>query len=320
MVSTDATASHWDDYVSKHLVAGGATNRAEWMAHPVVQRYRQRMSGAHDEADWLVSGFFQGTPIDRAIGIGAGHSTFELGLLTSGAVKFFDLYDLSPKALDLAQESATKLGVSDRIATHVADINSVELDPGGYGLATFFSSLHHVVDLEGVVPRVARSLRRDGILFACEYVGPNRFAFGEPERELAKSFFTALDPRLRYTWPPKPMSWRQRLSGRQVVPGIPPLPIPDPSSIAADDPTEAVHSAEIVETLGRSFGSVHVTPMGGALAFPVWAGLNHDYVFETRHGVRFVETLLEVDQALTESGRLPTYFALIAALNPSAPL
>ena len=79
-----------------------------------------------------------------------------------------------------------------------------------------------------------------------------------------------------------------------------------------------MHSGEIVETLERYFGDVQVAPMGGALAYPLWAGLNHDYVFEDREGVRFVETLVDLDQALTESGRLPTYFALIAASSPLA--
>ena len=44
--------------VSKHLVADGVANRAEWMAHPVVQRYRQPdVWCGHEQADWLVSGF-----------------------------------------------------------------------------------------------------------------------------------------------------------------------------------------------------------------------------------------------------------------------
>jgi SAM-dependent methyltransferase len=316
MEPTDTTATHWDEYVAQHLVGGADTNRAEWMAHPAVQRYRRDMSGADSEADWLISGFLQGRRVERAIGIGAGHSGFELGLLAAGAVDFFDLYDLSPKALDEAQASATRRGLSGRIATHVADINDVDLGSDRFGLVTFYSSLHHVVDLGGVVPKVARALRDDGILFAAEYIGPDRFAYGEPELGLARNLFRALDPRLRYTWPPKQTPWRRRFLGRPSLPVIPPLPVPDPDMIAAEDPTEAVHSSEILDTLGRSFGRVHITPMGGALALPLWPGLNHDYIFEIRHGVRFVETLVELDRALTVSGQLPTYFALVAASSP----
>jgi hypothetical protein len=80
-----------------------------------------------------------------------------------------------------------------------------------------------------------------------------------------------------------------------------------------------VHSAEILDSLRSCFKRVDVTPMGGALALPTWPGLNHDYIFESPRGVRFVETLIDLDRALTESGRLPSYFALIAASDPLHP-
>ncbi len=309
------TAKHWDSYVEKHMVTGYDNNRAEWMAHPVVQQYRRDMSGAGSEAEWLVSGFLGDRSVERAIGIGVGHGLFELGLLSAGAAAFFELYDLSPKALDEAQASAARLGLSGRIASHVGDISDVDLAPNRFGLATFYSSLHHVVDLEGLVPKVARALQDDGVLFAAEYIGPNRFAYGEAELELARELFDSLDKSLLRIWRPK-HKWRRRLRGLPPPPPRPKLKSPDPARIAAADPTEAVHSAEILATLGKSFGHVHVTAMGGALALPIWPGLDHDYIFESESGVRFVEMLIAFDRALTESGRIPSYFALIAATNP----
>jgi SAM-dependent methyltransferase len=309
------TAKHWDDYVETHAVAGFEHNRAEWMSHPVVQRYRRDMSGAGSEAEWLVSGFLQDTSVEHAVGVGAGHGLFELGLLSADAARFFDLYDLSPRALDEAQASAARLGLSGRIASHVGDISDADLAPNRFGLATFYSSLHHVVDLEGLVPKVARALQDDGILFAAEYIGPNRFAYGEAELALARDLFNNLDKRLLRIWRPK-HKWRRRLRGLPPPPPRPKFQVPDPARIAAADPTEAVHSAEILATLRQSFGTVHVTPMGGALALPIWPGLDHDYVFESEDGVRFVEMLIEFDRALTESGRVPSYFALIAATDP----
>jgi SAM-dependent methyltransferase len=309
------TAKHWDRYVEKHITAGSDSNRAEWMAHPVVQRYRRDMSGAVSEAEWLVSGFLGDGGVKRAIGIGVGHGMFELGLLDSGAVESFDLYDLSPRALDEAHASAARLGLTERISTHVADISEVDLAPDSFGLATFYSSLHHVVDLEGLVPKVARALQDDGVLFASEYIGPNRFAYGEGELGLARDLFNSLDKRLLRVWKPK-HKWRRRLRGLPPPPPRPKFHPPDPVQIAAVDPTEAVHSAEILATLRKSFRHVHITSMGGALALPIWPGLDHDYIFDSQGGVEFVEMLIELDRALTESGRVPSYFALIAATDP----
>ena len=76
--ATEVTASHWDDYVSQHMVDGSNTNRAEWMSHPVVQRYRQRMMGATSEVERLTDGWLRDRHIQHAVGLGAGHGSFEL--------------------------------------------------------------------------------------------------------------------------------------------------------------------------------------------------------------------------------------------------
>jgi ubiquinone/menaquinone biosynthesis C-methylase UbiE len=313
---TDVTASHWDDYVTKHMVDGVDTNRAEWMSHPVVQRYRRDMMGSISEIDWLRDGWLQGRLVQRAIGIGAGHGVFELGLLRTAQIETFDLYDLSDESLAQARRAAEESGVSERVSTHTEDINVVDFGENSCDLVTFYSSLHHVTELDAVVAKMARSLRGDGVLYACEYVGPNRFQWGETEMDIVEKFYRSLDRRLRFNWPPKPRTLRARLRGTPTAPAILPFPFPDAAEIVRGDPTEAVHSEEIVPTLNRHFGKVHVAPMGGALALPLWPALNHDWLFETKNGVRFVECLIDLDRALTVSGMLPTYFAQIVASEP----
>ena len=298
------------------MVDGSDTNRAEWLSHPVVQRYRKQMMGADSEVDWLVDGWLRGRRVERALGVGAGHGSFELGLLRSTAVERFDLYDLSEGSLAQARRESLDRGLSDRLQTHAADINGVDLGQETCDLVTFYSSLHHVTELDSVVAKTARSLRRGGLLFASEYIGPDRFQWGDLEMGIVGRLYTSLDQRLRFNWPPKPAPLRRRLRRLPAPPVIPPVPFPDPIEIAEADPTEAVHSSEIVPTLDRHFGKVELTPMGGALALPLWGGLNHDWLFDEHHGVRFVEGLVELDRALTESGRLPSYFALIVASEP----
>lgn len=314
--TTVSTAGHWNDYVSQHMVDGFDTNRAEWLSHPVVQRYRREMMGAGSEADWLRDRWLQGRHIKRAIGIGAGHGSFELGLLEAASIENFELYDVSDAGLALARSAAEKSGLSDRLTTHTADISIVDLGEQSCDLVTFYSSLHHMTELDTLVGRVARSLSKEGVLFASEYIGPDRFQWGDTELNVVKKLYTSLDPRLRFNWPYRPPPLRRRLRRIPSKPVISPFPFPDASEIARVDPTEAVHSADIVPTLNRHFRNVEVTPMGGALALPLWTALNHDWIFEENHGVRFVEALVELDRALTDSGLLPTYFALILASEP----
>ena len=142
-----------------------------------------------------------------------------------------------------------------------------------------------------------------------------------PSLQLARSLFATLDPRLRYTWPPKPVSWRQRLGGRQVKPRVPPLPIPDPSLIAAAGPPRRLTLPRLSETLGRSFGRVDRHALHGPRVRLSGVARSSIMLTSSKHVTvcRFIETLLEIDQALTMSGLLPTYFALIAASKPLRP-
>ena len=55
---------------------------------------------------------------------------------------------------------------------------------------------------------------------------------------------------------------------------------------------------------------------GGALAYTLWWGLNHDALFETEVGWDFVEVLLQFDQALTHTGVIDDYFVTIRASGP----
>ncbi len=294
-----------------------ASTPIEWLSHPVVEHYRRQMMGASSESDWLRARWLGGRRIQRALGIGAGCGSFELTLLKATAIETFDLYDVSAVSLARARRVAQKSGISDRMETHVADVNGMEFGKESCDLVTFYSSLHHVTDMDTVVAKVARSLRKDGLLFASEYVGPNRFQWGETEMNIVGRLYTSLDQRLRFNWPPSPAPLRRRLRRLPTPPVISPIPFPDANEIARADPTEAAHSAEIVATLKRHFQNVEVTALGGALALPLWGALNHDWLFDQKNGVRFVESLVELDRALTESGRLPTYFALIVASEPT---
>jgi len=232
----------------------------------------------------------------RALSIGCGVGLFELGLIRLGAIEHYDLYDVSPVALETALASARAFGVEDRIAIHQADINHVSLQKEDYDLVTFISSLHHVADLEQVLRRVLTALKPDGLIFASEYTGPDRFAYPKPDAAYAKRLYRALDPALKCPWPE--------------------LPQPVPEDVIAADPTESIHSSEIIATVQRVFGNIELTPYGYTLTFILWWGLNHDALYETEQGREFVTTLLDLDRGLVISGALPNYFHYLSARKP----
>ncbi len=294
--SFETTAKYWDTYLEQHLADGENANRAEWLTHPTAQLHHSLRRGNRTLEAWIADVALGGVPRSRGVGIGAGRAAIELGLLESNAVGHFDLLDVSAVALEMAEHNAADMGVSDRIALSACDVSSYDLGVARYDLVTCIGSLHHVPELDTAVQSCARALTDDGVLVAYEYVGPDRFATGEVERELARRLYRALDPALRNPCPE--------------------LPLPNPDDVIAADPTEAVHSSRILEVLSTNFDQIDIVHHGGALAYTLWWGLAHDQLFESKDGWDFVEVLLQTDHALTSTGVIPDYFVTVAASQP----
>lgn len=263
-----------------------------YQAHPLVQERLHALRDGLSVDKWFAQKYLR-TPARRGLGIGTGAATVELLLMQQGAVREYDLYEVSQTALDQARETARQFGVLERVRFFCQDINEVSIPANTYGVVSFISSLHHMSNLEGVLRRVHAALTPGGVLFADEYVGPDRFAFPERDTQVARWFYRTLDGELRSAWPE--------------------LPLPNPADVAAADPTEAIHSAEILETVSNVFANVEVTGLQGTLAYILWNGLNHDALFDTDKGADLVRAILAFDDALILSGQLRDYFALIVA-------
>ncbi len=68
----------------------------------------------------------------------------------------------------------------------------------------------------------------------------------------------------------------------------------------------------------KTFPATDVIPTNVCLTIILWYGLNYDEVYESQAGHAFVQTLLEIDEALCKSGRLQSYQAAIVARKPAA--
>lgn len=284
----DKSAEHWDQYWSQDTAQRGL-----WLLHPFIQKRLHQLRGDRGLDDWFVETCFAGRLAARGLGIGSGASMFELLLVQRGVVAAYDLYDISGGALEQARETARRFGIEGRVRFFHDDINHADIADRTYDLVTFISSLHHMTDLEGVLRRVHAALTPGGMVFADEYIGPDRFNFPDRHTEFVRHLYKVLDGDLK---------------GPTAD-----LALPTPELVQATDPTEAVHSEDIVDAMRRVFGGVEITPMQNTLPFIMWGSLSHDALFDTAKGRDLVRLLIELDDLLIGRGSLPDYFALLAA-------
>lgn len=287
------TAAFWDE---RHLTT--THHRKEWSIHPLAIARQITILDGMDSCQWLRTLYFPDRLVRRALGIGVGTAAAELRMLADGMVEHFDLYDVSRASLEKARTDARALGVEERARFLCEDINTVTLSGKTYDLVTFIASLHHMDRLEEMVRAVYHTLTPGGVLFAAEYVGPDRFDYPPEHVIFAQQLYAVLAPELKH-------------------PMLPVLQWPTPEEVIAADPTEAIHSSAIIETVERVFPRVEITPLYGTLPFMMFWSLNPDALYDTEQGRTLVQAILDFDTALVDSGRLPSYWAFIVAIKPN---
>lgn len=284
------TASHWD---KQHF--DSAFLRAEWSFHPYAKdRLHKLLGNVDSREEWFYYKYLNGKSNLTALGIGVGTANSELRLLSTGTISRYDFYDVSPIALNAAKKNAQRLKLDDKIQFHCQDIHSIELRPNSYDVITFIASLHHIENIEAILTKCKKALKPNGILWAAEYIGPDYFQFPDKDTEFAKRFYRALDPVLKKTWEPE-LRWCTK------------------EELIAVDPTEAPHSSRILDITKKIFPIVDIVPTYGTFAFILSWCLNHDALYDTEKGREFFQTLLDIDTALIDSGKLPHYFAYLLA-------
>lgn len=286
------TADHWDNqhFDQDYL-------RAEWSFHPYAKARLNKLLGFNSREEWFHHRYLAGRSGLRALGIGVGTCETEVNILSLGAIAHYDFYDVSPAALEDGKRRALEKGIADKVGCHCQNIHQVDLEPGSYDVITFIASLHHIEDLEGILAKCYEALAPGGVLWAAEYTGPDRFDYPPEHTDLARRIYRALDPSLKKSWEPE-------------------LRFPTVHEVIEADPTESVHSSRIIDVAGRIFDDLEILPTYGTFAFILSWSLNHDALYDTPQGREFFQTVLDLDQALIDSGQLPHYFAYLIGRKP----
>jgi SAM-dependent methyltransferase len=269
------------------------------LGHPLAKQRLAQQLGFPSHLQWFVNAKLERKPVRHALGIGVGAGNAELELLSMGAAEHYDLCDISAAGLDMARATAKRLGLEGRVSYHCHDANSIDLPPGKYGLITFMASLHHIGELEATLENCRRALAPGGVLWAFEYVGPNRFEYPDEHAQYAKRIYRMLNEKLHH-------------------PGEPDLKFPSVEDVIAADPTEAIHSADILPTMRRLFPDVEVTGHYGSLLFMIMWCLNYNAIYDLPEGWEAYGGLLDIETALVDSGALPHYFVSMIARKPTA--
>jgi SAM-dependent methyltransferase len=276
-----------------------------WMGHPLVARRLHVKSSGRPDADCYVhlkehleqAGWR--FPVDRALSLGCGHGALERGLASLGMAARYDAIDLSAAAIEDARRLAAAAGV-ENVEYRVGDLENADFPDGVFDLVLAHQSVHHIEDLDGLCRAVRRTLRPGGVFHLSEFVGPDRFQWTDAQLRHLNGFVATLPARCRRM----PAGWLR-----------PPVHRPTIAEMLAADPSEAIRSSAIVETVGRHFRIVEQRELGGALLHMGLSGIVQNFDAEDPEDVARLEAFFALEDQLMADGVIGSDFVTITAVR-----
>jgi GT2 family glycosyltransferase len=308
------TSSQGEDtgqFWSRKLQGPDFTPERFWGHVPEVERrFLRRVSPNHPVASWAeacVREYLAGrTPVERMLSVGCGTGELERTLARLNAFRDCDAWDIAAGGIETARRLAREEGFGN-IHYEVRDVTLADLPPERYDAVWFESSLHHIEPLERVCEQVARTLKPDGFLFLNEYVGPSAFAFSPRQKELIRAAFALIPARFRRSF---------QSGGPEQLRSA---PIPTPAEVQAEDPTEAVRSADILAVVEDYFDVVSRRETGGTLLQFLLHGIAGNFHEGDPESLRVLRLLMDVEDTLLAAGEIRSDFAVLAA-RPRKPV
>lgn len=285
---------------TSHLETEAAGEWHAWLDHPVINSHYQQRALIEGESwpEWVKRRL--GGKARRSLELGCGSGSRSLAFYHQGVTAEIEGYDVSTGRIAEAEALRQRDAAPGRF--EVIDVNYRELERDAYDLIFSCHSFHHFLQLEHILEQVHEALRPGGLFVLEEYIGPTQFQWTDLQISLVRSLLTLLPERLR----------RLRWGAIKFAEGR-----PTPEEVEAASPFESIRSAEIGPLFERYFRIVELRNLGGTLQHLLYNGIIHNFHPEDPEAASAIQSIIEIEDALIDSGGLPSDFALLVGTRKS---
>lgn len=260
-----------------------------WNDFPKVLEYMSQNFTGHKDKYW-VDDFkerFAKKPFKHGLFLNCGNGWVERDFIDKKIVSEATAFDYAKELLEIAEQKKGKR----RINYFQADVNKVNFEKDQFDLIVNVAALHHVQYLNRLSFVLAKSLKSNGLLVNFDYIGPHRNQYPLKQWYLIRKINNSLPDYIRKD----------------------PLDYPHLATMLHHDPTEAIHSELIFESLSHYFDVFERHDTGGGIAYMI---LTHNaklnYV-KKRVLDKYIEEILTADKYYTDLGKVPSMFSYFIA-------
>ena len=258
-----------------------------WNDLELVRKYKDNLATGNENTHWIsdiLNRFKEYLPFGNVLIVGCGNGWLERQLYDLGIGKHFDAFDMSEEYINEAKE----LKQSRSIDYFLDDINSMsKIEDNKYDAVFNFAVLHHAMNIEYALKKLASCLKNNGLMFNEEYVGPARNQYSDDHVNIMLEIMSDLPKKFRT----KAKFLRPPLANFRV------------------EPSEAIHSDLILPLIPKYFDIVYQRNLNGGVAYQILHN-NIDEFNDTSNSesVKWLEYLLQRDLQFTENGKVPVLF------------
>ena len=251
-----------------------------------VAKYKNKLSTGNENIHWIddiLTRFENFIPFKKVLIVGCGNGWLERKLFDMGLGLEFDAFDVSEKYI----EDAEKMKNDRNINYFQDDINNLKkVEKKKYDAVFNFAILHHALKIDDAMKKLSESLKRGGLIFNEEYVGPAQNQYSNKHLELMMEVSSDIPEQYRtsHTLRP-PLAWFRV------------------------EPTEAIHSDLVIPTFKKYFKTVYEKNMNGGIAYQIlWNNISNFEDSSDLESIKWLNYILKQDEQLTNDGKIPTLF------------
>jgi SAM-dependent methyltransferase len=240
-------------------------------------------------------------PFGHGVAVGGGTGAKELRLLEAGIVERVTLYDLSEAFVAEGRASAAARGLQDRIEFVLGDAFAAADEPR-YDLVHWNNSLHHMPDVRAAVAWSHHVLRPGGLFLLDDYVGPDRHQWTDNMLAIAAG--------IRGVFPERYL--QNPLRAGALLPTS--LHRTPPEEVAANDPSEAPESSQILAAVRDVFPDAFIQATGGVVYHLTLNQMLANFDEDDPQDRLLLDLLMLLDDMSTAVGE--NHYAVALAIRP----
>ena len=256
-----------------------------WIIPEVKREWNKKCTGEPEVEyeDYVVEKYLRNLSGLKMLSVGCGNSSHEQTFSKHPCFDSVEGIDISEKQLIKARYYAEEDNCK-KVTYRVHDFEKESLPENEYDVVLFHSSLHHFKSIENIISeRTIPILKKNGLLIIFDYTGPNRLQWTSEQLNKSNELLRRI-PRHRRFRPQSNFLVKKRVYR------------PGKFRMWVSDPSEAIDSEAMLETLARHLNVLEEKKLGGNLIHPLLKGIAHHFIDNSAETMNLLNTFFKEEE------------------------